>query len=224
MYYRIRVDQIEGVEVEDFEAICEPKVSVLVHHILPTGNPHYHYLIDTDVKENTLRQRIKRKYPSLKSTDYSIKKADDERINEYVQYLFNTKHGNKSTLISANNFDNDILEDLKKQAQKVSDEYDATKSRHKVATMYELAEEIHRQVNKTFTIDDLGTTALQDHLQLGLPINIEEYVDATMMVCRKHRKGFDEFMVRKLITTALAQSAKGRLYVRSRILTYYLDK
>ena len=46
----------------------------------------------------------------VKGADRSVKQCDDDRVLEFVQYLFNTKHGNISTLL----FNNVISEvDLK---------------------------------------------------------------------------------------------------------------
>jgi len=53
---------------------------------------------------------------------------------------------------------------------------------------------------------------------------IAVYIDLAIKVCRKHHKAFDEFMLRKLITTAQTSTNKGIDKLRTKMLNYYKNE
>lgn len=219
--FRIRIDEISGLNVDEILEVCETTRHVVVRHELPHGNPHYHMFIETDVKENTLRLRFKRKYSTLKSSDYSIKKCDSERVNEYVQYMFNTKHGNRWELYDTYNFDNELLNTLKENAKNISDQFEAstTRVRSKGPTIWDIAMEVEAIVNPTLTVNDLGTTRIK---QFNNEIDeLRVYTDTAMLIMRKYRKPFDEFLLRKVISTAMSSSQRGKDIMRSKMINHF---
>lgn len=218
--YRLRVDQVADLNIDTLIQTCRPDTYVIVRHELPTGNPHYHayFKYNGDMKENTLRQRFKRNFTYLKSTDYSIKKCDAERANEYIQYMFNTKHGNKWELIITNDFDDQLLNDLIQNAKQISDDYAESKNKpkSKSPTIWDLAVEVEERFKQEYlTVNNLGDEVLiNDQIQ----VRVEIYTNITIQVLRKHHKGFDEFLLRKVITTAMTSTAKGREIMRRKML------
>lgn len=186
MKFRVRVDS--SLSVSDF---VQPYSShVVVHHILPHGNPHYHmYIEDTQsLSVDALRKRVDR-YFNVKGPQRSIKVCDDSRVNEYVQYLFNEKHGNKATLVSTGNFDSTLLLQLQAQAKDVANEFTSRqKSKSdKGPSQYDLAEEVK---------DRLKDLHKQDY-------SIEDYTRSAIQVMRKHRKAFCKFSLGRIIMTAM---------------------
>jgi len=225
--FRIRLDIVSDLNSDNLLDACgvtNDDECVIVRHELPHGNPHYHAYLKNDIKENTLRQRFKRKLPNLKSTDYSIKRCDPDRVDEYIQYMFNQKKGNKWELMHSQNYDDVKLKDLQAAAKLISDEYSSQlkTTKGKGPTMWDLATEIHTLVHPTLlTINDLGTATLEEYYG-NQEVNVRNYIDASITVCRKHHKGFDEFMIKKLITTAMSHSKNGRELIRNRVLQFYL--
>lgn len=210
--FRIRVDIVNDLNSDSLIEVCDSVAHVVMRHELPHGNPHYHMWVKTDTKENTLRQRFKRKFGFLKSSDYSIKKCDEERTNEYVQYMFNTKHGNKWELIDTHNFDLKLLDDLKEAAKKVSADYDAIPKSKTTSgpTIWDLAQEVEIKYNQV-------QSSKINFQQLDSD-KITIYTDVAIEVMRKHRKAFDEFLLRKVITTAMSSTDKGKEILRYKML------
>lgn len=205
--FRIRIDIVSDLNSDQLIETCDSLAHVVIRHELPHGNPHYHMWVKTDTKENTLRQRFKRKFGFLKSSDYSIKKCDEERTNEYVQYMFNTKHGNKWELIDTHNFDLKLLDDLKEAAQAISDDYKQHHKKSKSITIYELATEINDTYKKTYLLEHSSR---------------EQYVrclEIAIKICHKHKKAFEENLLRRLVTTAITiDSDQGRHTIIAKII------
>lgn len=218
--YRIRVDIVNDLNSDDILEPCGPaKQAVIVRHELPHGNPHYHIFIHNDVKENTLRQRFKRKFSNLKSSDYSIKKCDEQRINEYVQYMFNTKHGNKWELIDTINFDDKLINTLMENAKKVSDDYEGTKSKKlDKPTIYDLAKEIDKAFKQQYNITNNPVEQLGKRQAPEGPEEYEEYLRLAVTICHKYSQPFEEHYLRRLVTTAITLNKKGTEFIIRKIM------
>jgi len=184
--FRLRIDQQGDVTIDALEKFLKPyKTCLLVHHELPHGNPHWHAYVDATnntIGIEAIRNRLKKTF-TLPSGSYSLKSCDESRINEYIQYLFNTKHGNKWSIAFVHNVSDDIIANAQQNAEKVSADYAAARKVTPVVTLYELAEE----------------TA---ELMKGKPDTIEQYTLAAVAVCRRHRKAFCKFTLAKIISTA----------------------
>lgn len=202
MKYRFRIDAEDDLMVQEF---LKPYYAyVLVFHELPHGNPHYHAYVDDKMglSIDAFRARVKRYFKTQKPSDYSVKKCDDDKVNEYVQYLFNTKHGNKHRLVSTHNFDNDLLSSLAKAAEEVSDAYEQrTRQREKSTkgpTMFQLGVELKDLIEENHIID----------------ATIEQYTTYAIQICHKHHKTTEPNMLIKLVSTAMSFSQPHRLVRR----------
>lgn len=225
--FRIRVDIVNSLNSDDLLEVCGANSYVIVRHELPHGNPHFHAYLSYDcaMKDNTLRQRFKRKFPYLKSSDYSVKKCDEDKINEYVQYLFNTKHGNKWELIDSHNFDTQLLADLQKAAKDVSDHFASsqTTKQRKGTTIWDIAQEVEKEFTENFhTINNLGDEIHKFYEQEEQKIIV--YTDIAIKVLRKNKKAFDEFLLRKVITTAMSSSENGKKMMRQKMLRNFMPQ
>lgn len=216
--FRLRIDRVDGVDSDKIMDICKPNSCVMVLHELPHGNPHYHAYIayDGEMKENTLRQRIKRGFDNLKRTDFSLKKCDADRVNEYVQYMFNTKHGNQWELIDVRNFDNQLIDDLKKAAKEISDQYvKSVEKKSNKPTVWDLAAEIRERLTKLYEKTVSTLTYLEE------PEYQKMYADVLSIaidVCHKYKQPFEEHYLRRLVITALSQRAAGKQGIIRRIM------
>lgn len=219
--FRIRVDIVSDLNADSLMEVCQPTSHVVVRHELPHGNPHYHAFVETDLKDNALRQRFKRRFPFLAPSDFSIKKCDPDRVNDYVQYLFNNKHGNQWELIDVNNFDSQLLDRLQIQAKAITDQFASSQTtKRDKPTIYELA----MKVRKVFTdrhhiqstLDNLGKPQLAPP-----PEGLEEYrehLEIAIQICRQYKQPFEENYLRRLVSTAIAEGASGRRTIISNIL------
>lgn len=200
MKLRLRIDADDDDNVIQF---LKPYYAyVLVHHVLPHGNPHYHAYVDDkmSLSIDAFRARVKRYFKTQKSSDYSVKKCDDDKVNEYVQYLFNTKHGNTSRLVTTVNFDDELLVSLQKSAQDVSDDYEQrTRTREKLnkgPTIFQLGVELKDMLDSTHVNDD---------------ITISDYSRGAIAICHKHHKSTEPNMLIKIVSTAMSFKQPDRL-------------
>lgn len=222
MHYRLRIDIVDGLDTDDLMQMCDTDKFVIVRHELPRGNPHIHAYIETNVKDNTLRLRFKRKYKNLKPSDYSIKTCDELRVNEYVQYMFNTKHGNVWELIDSRNFDPQLVNDLMEAAKKISTDYADVQRNKKSITIWDIAQEVEAIVAPQFVeqkqafgngrAEDFPEDAALEHLIINV------YTDTAIQILRKYKKAFDEFLLRKVISTAMSNQEIGKDKLRKKMI------
>lgn len=207
MKFRVRIDNVTDAAMIKF---CESYPSyVIVHHILPHGNPHHHAYIDAPMimSDNTLRMRFKRYFEPSQRTDYSVKICDEEKVNEYVQYLFNTKHGNRSILV-AHQYDNDLLIAAQKGAEDVTRDFEARAERRKPKgpTIYQLAEQVRDIVDQTHKEE----------------VSVQTYTQICIDVLHKHRKTCEPNMLIKLVSTA--RSFRQKDFLVKKVQFYFQEQ
>jgi len=214
MKFRIRIDfnddNLNALEtviarqtlVEWFEKYTHKYV--IVHHRLPHGNPHYHMYADVPMvmSEDAMRQRIKRQFKPQNRGDYSVKLCDDGREDEYISYMFNTKHGNIATHI-ADNVGADRIGKCLLAAQEVSNDFEQRKNsrKSKGPTIYDIAVEVNEVFSGQDTISNWTNTAID--------------------VLHRHRKTCEPNMLIKIISTAKSLKDKGFLV---RKVQYYFQE
>lgn len=192
MKFRVRVDSERSDDA--FLSFLKPYSSyVLVYHELPHGNPHYHIYVDDlmSLSIDAFRKRIDRHF-KVSGPDRSVKDCDPTRTNEYVQYLFNEKHGNKAVLVGSVNFDSTLLLQLQTQAKDVADDFalrKKVKSAKQQISQYDLAMEVKELLESIHKTE----------------YSIEEYTRAAITVMRKHRKAFCKFSLGRIIMTAMKE-------------------
>jgi len=103
MELRGRIDEVKEVSSDALRAWLTTAGTdiVLVHHILPNGNPHFHFYLKSRFNSVASAKYNFKKRFVVDKTDWSLKECAADRRDEYLQYLFNTKHGNKPTLITS---------------------------------------------------------------------------------------------------------------------------
>jgi len=119
--YRLRVDGEDDLKMTQFLQKHTSKY-LLVHHVLPTGNPHYHAYVETHLTQGNFSNYVKKEMGVSKG-DYSNQTCADDRKHEYLSYLYNTKHGNKSRTVSYHNFGTLDIKTYQESAQQIAKEF-----------------------------------------------------------------------------------------------------
>jgi len=119
--YRLRVDGEDDPKMTQFLKKHTSRY-LLVHHVLPTGNPHYHAYVETHLTQGNFSNYVKKEMGVSKG-DYSNQTCADDRKHEYLSYLYNTKHGNKSRTVSYENFGTLDIKTYQEQALQISKEF-----------------------------------------------------------------------------------------------------
>jgi len=181
MMFRIRIDDTKQVAATLAEwAETVSRTYVVVHHLV-NANSHFHLYLDAPMvmSAQALRYKIKTKF-GLDKVEYSVGLCDEARIDEYLSYLFNTKHGNVATL-HRTNVSGDVIQRAFAAAQVVSEEFRSKRQSSKSKTLYEIAQEVRA------TVAD-ETSDLQ-------------IINMTIRLLHKYCKCHDRYLVLKVIDT-----------------------
>ena len=195
MKFRIRVDITSEFTEEKLVRFMSGYSAIAVRHDV-NANPHFHAYIDAPMVMScpAMRARVDSVF-KVKGTDRSVKQCDDARVLEFVQYLFNTKHGNISTLLFNNVISEVDLQECMSKADEVAKEYERTTREQRMKkdtiTQYDLAQEVADTVAPGKTVQD--------------------YTLAAIAVMNRHRKAFCDFSLRKVIFTAMCHSDMGKV-------------
>lgn len=197
MRFRVRVDKLHA-ETESVltDFVSKSKSHCLVYHFV-NNNPHYHFYIDDDryMSCQALRYQID-KITGSKRSERSIKECDTTRVDEYVQYLFNEKHGNKWRLVSSS------IDTTEHQAKAKTVAADflvkQQKSKTREITTWELAEE----VKNLYMADDTKPDSEYEIYKI--------HIDYAIDVCRKYRKTYTDFSIQRIVQTALTADRRNR--------------
>lgn len=222
--YRIRIDIKSDLQPITF--LDSKDTYVIVHHVLPHGNPHYHLFYQPyhEVKINALRQRIKRFF-NVQSDEYSVKQCDPNRVNEYIQYLFNRKHDNTPTLIS-HNISQDIIDEAMKQAQTVHQEFanrHSDKPKKSKTTIYTMAEEIYQLATQEIVSSSNYIEGYSGFRNLSPQYYVPIYTRYAIQVLHQNRQAFDYFYLRKIVCTAMSMDKQNHAEIEKRVLKFFLE-
>lgn len=211
MLFRIRVDEgtpdPEGRSFRDqMVDYLKEKSHVLVHHVLPHGNPHYHVYVDHMLFKSIAAYKYQWKkldfVKPLKQTDWSIKECSPERVNEYLAYLFNTKHGNVATLVSS------TIDCAQPQAaaKAVSDDFairaDLRKDKKQSVTTWDMAQELKQWIDAHEDDHDWQPDMVAEAIEIH----------------RRHHKSFCSFSLSRMIQTAMGTSITRKNYIISDVM------
>lgn len=193
MKFRLRVDEKNEETGGKMLDMIRKYPHVLVRHELPHGNPHFHAYVDAhDIKSCPAYRYVIDQVLGVKGTERSVKKCDDDKMNEYVQYLFNEKHGNKWTLMS-HTFDVDIhVQKAKAVAEAFADRQD----KRKIITEWDMAMELRSRVENQTN-----------------ELNKSHVIEIAIEIRYKYSKMFNDHTLTKMIQTAIADLPQWKQYV-----------
>lgn len=199
MMFRVRVDEIVPDMKERLSTFFSDKEHVLVHHVLPNGkNPHFHVFLNTELFLSIQAFRYQfQKLTNAKGPEMSIKQCDIERKDEYIQYLFNRKHGNTPTLISTTIDTANHEANALKVAEDFSSSVKKTKKKNDEITNWEISEKVRELI---FARED----------PLSEYEIYSQAIDAAIDVCRKHKKTYTDFSIVRLVQTAITSDKNYR--------------
>jgi len=208
MELRGRIDEVEGVDAQTLRVwlTANGTHSALVHHILPqqeatpnmfdaslsqprqdTTNPHFHFYIKSKFNSvEAAKYNLKKFFKRLTKSDWSLRPCDADRVDEYLQYFFNTKHGNRPTLIYS-------FKDLSEHQARANEI---------AAAFTEVITDRKKKEEKTFY--DIAMELADNMRSQGISTN--EYILMTheaIKIHRKYRKGFNLFALERTMTTAM---------------------
>lgn len=193
MKFRLRVDEKTEETGTLLLSMIRKYPHVLVKHVLPHGNPHFHaYVFADDVKSCPSYRYTIDQTLGVSGAERSVKKCDDDKIDDYVQYLFNEKHGNRWTLIS-HTFDVDIHV---QKAKAVAAAFADRQEKSRVITEWDMAEELRSRVENQS--NDLDRSAV---------------IELAIQIRNTHRKTFNDHVLAKMIQTALSTIPRWKHYV-----------
>lgn len=202
MLFRLRVDEVNPTVQEQLSKLLSGHEHVLVKHVLPHGNPHFHAYADLEYNSRqALRYQVDKLCKTKTAAERSVTECDPARKDEYIQYLFNTKHGNQWLLVSS------TMDTTQHQANAgaVAEEFEATRppkeKKKQGPTMWEMAMETHQLYLLTHV----------RMLSADSPSDVHrEYARCAIQVCRKHKKGFCDYTIQKIVQTAMTEDGSYR--------------
>lgn len=205
MLVRGRIDAVSGVTDDTLTQWLKSVGNeiIIVHHILPqvegakwespdiprgdTTNPHYHYFLNTTYKSvQSLGYQLKKAFVSLSKNDWSIKPCDPTRRDEYWQYLFNGKHGNKVRLVTS-------FTDLSQHQLKAEAITEDFKTRHLKGK--------GKQITQWDIIDQLVSTIKTLNLDTA---NIQTIAAQAIRIHLAEKKAFCMFSIERVVVSAIA--------------------
>lgn len=218
--FRVRLDLLQSnddatlVKIISEVIFREALELVSVKHVLPHGNPHYHAYAKTDQKEPTIRQRIKRL--GFSASDFSLKKCDETRKDEYIQYLFNQKHGNLATIADVRNISSEYLSQLQAQAELVALQFknDHPAKRISKPTVSDYATEIKETFIEQYRPSEIRYNYDVPHGALLY----KAYLEIAIRICNKYNQPFEEHYLRRLVATAMCKTESGKAVIISKIM------
>lgn len=208
--FRVRIDGDDDGRVEKF--IREQTIRhLLVHHVLPTGNPHYHAYVETTTSQGNFSNRIK-SVLGVAGGDYSNKTCDPDRVHEYLSYLFNTKNGNEWRKVSSEGFSILDIKIAQEHAGLIAKEF-ATRMKHKKLPQFDIVELVLERLHLRGQGIDLN----------GQYYSAEVIYDEVIEVMRLNRCVARPHHVRDVISSVMAwsPSAKARSKAKELALKYF---
>jgi hypothetical protein len=149
-----------------------------------------------------------KRHLDVSGTDYSNKKCDTDRKDEYLSYLFNTKKGNVSRLVSSKDFTESQIEVAKASAESIATAYEARKKKFGPITQFGIV-----------------VKAIERLKSNSMLFNPSTIYDEVVQISKDHGKVIRYGQLRDMISTALAFSDDpvGVEYARQSFLSQYGD-
>jgi len=200
--FRVRVD-CEGDELVTQFCKRNCETYIIVHHITTTDNPHYHFYCETHYSQGNFSNKIKEEL-NVSGGNYSNKSCDPDRRLEYLSYLFNTKKGNVSRLVTYEGFSPLDVETYREQARTIEREFQ-TKMKDVKKTQMDVVDTVLNRIDS----NDLCHTEI-----------VYEHVVATMKEMRIMARPYH---VRDIISTIMAygDNKKAREQIKGLTLKFF---
>ena len=173
----MRVDHVASFSMLDLDRYLSKYADeyLLVRHEPKKTDVHYHIWMKTKYAEVTIRMMLTKHLPYLKgNAGHSVQACEPARRGEYLQYLFNRKHGNLASYVKDVGVPDWADHQLK--ANEATVEYIKNKK---------------GSYSKNDCIDEL--------IALNREWNEDELFDAVMTATRRHKTVFSINAIRDVI-------------------------
>ena len=200
--FRVRIDDKDDETVKEF-CVQNTTRYLLVHHVLPHGNPHHHFYCETTISQGNFANKIKAFF-NVVGADYCVQKCDEDRRLEFYSYLFNTKKDNVPTYVSSNGFSPIDIATYKETAKQIAVEFE-TKLKQSKKSQFDIVEMVLSRM-------DLDQTCFP-----------EIVYDEVITVCKLNRTMPRPFHVRDMISSVMSFSAnrKARQQIKDITLKFF---
>jgi len=198
--WRIHIDgdKIDDQLIAFFKKRAE--AFILVHHTPPTDNPHYHCWARTHITQGNMANFIKKEI-NVSKGDYSCVRCNADRHLEYKSYLFNTKKGNVSRLVSFEGVSPIDVKIHQETATQIANEFETRMASVKKLTKFDIAERL-AQAHGPFT-------------------DLSQLYDDVVKLLHDNRMCSAAFVVRDIMCTVLHYH--GTNQQKNRTLEYFRD-
>ena len=200
--FRVRVDAKDD---EDVKRFCEETTSryLLVHHVLPHGNPHHHFYCETTFSQGNYANKLKAFF-NVVGADYCVQKCDADRRLEFFSYLFNTKKDNASKYVSSNGFSPIDIATYKETAKQIKDEFE-TKLKQKKKSQFDIVELVLSRMEPHHTVYP------------------ELVYDEVISVCKLNRTMPRPYHVRDMISSVMSfsENRQARAQIKDLTLKFF---
>lgn len=146
--YRLRLDGERELD-DQFKAflIKRSDAFILVHHVTPRENPHYHAWVRSTVSPGNFTNYVRKEFNVSGNRQYSCPRCDPDRRLEYWAYLFNTKKGNVPTLIHYEGVSPLDIAAARERAKQIAGEFETRMkdSDKKKLTKFDIAEKLSNE-------------------------------------------------------------------------------
>lgn len=183
--YRVRIDNKDDELVKEF---CEQNTTryLLVHHVLPHGNPHHHFYCETTISQGNYANKLKAFF-NVVGAEYCVQKCDEDRRLEFFSYLFNTKKDNVPTYVSSNGFSPIDIATYQANSKQIAQEFTERMKASK-KSQYDVA------------------CLVLERFPTGKVVGPETLYDVTIDVLKQQRMMARPNHVKDIIATAMAYS------------------
>lgn len=199
--FRIRIDDVNDVATQIAEWAEKVSTKYFVVHHLVNANSHFHIYVDQPMilSAPAMRYKVKAMF-KLEPVNYSVGSCDPERITEFIQYCFNTKHGNTATVVK-HNLDPEFVNSARAAANVVSATFDTQRTKKITKSLYDIALEC----DATGPVTDGPSHAMIKHI---------------MLVLHKYLKCHDRYLVCKVMFTveSLRNPDKAAEYIMNNMI------
>ena len=188
--YRVRID---GEVTDKMVTWCNLVSSryILVHHVLPHGNPHYHIYIETKYSQGNFSTKIKEEF-GVTGGEYCVQKCDADRLIEYCSYLFNVKNGNVPTLINFCGFSPLDIATYRENSKRIEKEFKTKMSLGK-KTQFDIVQIVlqRHDSKKSFlpeVLYDEVISVLKETRTMARPYHVRDIISSVMAFGDKSSK------------------------------------
>ena len=211
----------DSEKVKDFVA-GYPRYALFSHtkRSDPEEHPHYHFYIQSEATMATFRARLKKAFTRDKH-EYSVQTCDPDRVDEYLQYMWNLKNDNMPECL-AHNFEQSRIDDAESRSKAATELFVDKRKKAKtdavtaITIVNEVVKWYEKRTIESRTHHNWGELPQEEILAL-----INEVIDAH----NRHDKTYCEYSLCKVYDSVLGRlKGHARSDLQHRVLARVTPK